>query len=310
MIRAPDCIEIASGLQFPEGPVWCSNASILLVEIRTGVVTRIGPDGDRRTVAICGGGPNGLAVGPDRKAYVCNNGGFEWRSSRGRFYPGHQAERYVSGSIQRIDPVTGDVETLHTQASGGERLRGPNDIVFDASGGYWFTDLGKSRPRERDITGVFYAASPDSAPVETIFPLEGGPNGIGLSPDGSRLYVAETYTGRLFFWELDGPGKIRPNPRSTNGGYYLGCAENGAAFDSLAVDSRGAVCVATPGRDGGVTVFFPDGAKRLIAMDDPMTTNICFGGPDLQTAFITLSLSGRLVAMPWDAPGHRLAFSL
>ena len=57
--------EIASGLQFPEGPIWCSDGSVLLVEIRRGTLTRVHPDGRTEVVAECGGGPNGAAVGRD-----------------------------------------------------------------------------------------------------------------------------------------------------------------------------------------------------------------------------------------------------
>ncbi len=79
--------------------------------------------------------------------------------------------------------------------------------MFDAEGGLWFTDHGKTRTRDRDRTGVFYA-SPDGSQIEEIlFPLE-APNGIGLSPDGGRLYVAETPTARLFAWEILRPGEV------------------------------------------------------------------------------------------------------
>ena len=126
--------------------------------------------------------------------------------------PGNQPASYTGGSIQRVELATGRVETLYT-ACDGRPLRGPNDLVFDAQGGFWFTDHGKTRPRDRDRTGVFYALPDGSSIREVIFPLD-APNGIGLSPDGRRLYVAETHTGRVFWWEIVGPGVVRPNPFS------------------------------------------------------------------------------------------------
>ena len=70
--------EIASGLAFPEGPIALADGSVILVEIAGGRLTRISPTGKKQVVAELGGGPNGAAIGPDGKCYVCNNGGFTW----------------------------------------------------------------------------------------------------------------------------------------------------------------------------------------------------------------------------------------
>jgi gluconolactonase len=80
-------------------------------------------------------------------------------------------------------------------------------------------------------------------------------------------------------------------------------------FDSLAVDGAGNVCVATL-HNGGITVISPDGLSvEHVAMPDRFTTNICFGGADLTTAYITLSVTGRLVAVDWPRPGLKLNWS-
>jgi gluconolactonase len=79
-------------------------------------------------------------------------------------------------------------------------------------------------------------------------------------------------------------------------------------FDSLAVDGAGNVCVATL-VNGGITVISPNGLSiEHIPRPDPLTTNICFGGADLRTAYITLSGTGRLVAMEWPRPKLRLNY--
>ena len=123
-----------------------------------------------------------------------------------------------------------------------------------------------------------------------------------------RLYVAETPTARVFYWDLDGPGSIDVNPRSRNGGHFLAGLPGLQMFDSLAVDGDGNVCVATL-INGGITVISPEGEiLEHVATDDPLTTNICFGGEDLRTAYMTLSASGRLVAADWSRPGLQLAF--
>ena len=228
---------VTTGLKFPEGPVALPDGSVLVVEIARGTLSRVTPDGDVEVVAEPGGGPNGAAIGPDGKCYVCNNGGFEWTERRGRTYPGDQATDYRTGRIERIDLDTGAVEVLY-ESAGDVPLRGPNDIVFDASGGFWFTDHGKTRARERDRTGVFYAKADGSFIEEAIFPLE-APNGVGLSPDENELYVAETPTGRLWAFPLAAPGKLAGERADRpDGGRLVRGREGYFLFDSLAVTQR------------------------------------------------------------------------
>ncbi len=189
--------------------------------------------------------------------------------------PRQQASDYRGGSIQAVDLATGEVETLYTRA-GDIPLRVPNDLIFDNTGGFWFADHGRTRERDEDRTGVFYAQPGGSSIEEKIFPLN-APNGIGLSPDETRLYVAETHTGRVWYWNLVGPGEIVSHPRLPKAGYLLSGLPGLQLLDSLAVDSSGNVCVATIA-NGGITTITPDGRTEHLATDDSLTTNICFGG--------------------------------
>lgn len=305
-MSAPQIREIATGLQFPEGPIALPGGDVLLVEIRRGTLSRVRPDGRTCVVAHTGGGPNGAAIGPDGAAYLCNNGGFEWvEMSGGRMRPAHQPKDYSGGRIERVDIETGRVDVLYTHGPNGP-LRGPNDLVFDAHGGFWFTDLGKTRPRDLDYGAVYYAKPDGSSIVEVVQPIL-TPNGIGLSPDGSRLYVAETRAGRVWAWDIEAPGVLKRQPfPSPWGGTLLHQSPCYRLFDSLAVDAAGNVCVATL-MEGGITVVPPDGgATGWVPMPDVYTTNLCFGGPDLGTAYVTLSTTGRLVAIDWPRPGAPL----
>ncbi|MFN0184269.1 MAG: SMP-30/gluconolactonase/LRE family protein [Aquabacterium sp.] len=303
--------EIANGLQFPEGPVAMADGSVILVEIARGTLSRVTPDGRVSVVAALGGGPNGAAIGPDGAMYVCNNGGFRWmHDSAGLLRPVAQADDYSGGRIERVDLASGRFERVLDNVA-GQPLRGPNDLVFAADGGFYFTDLGKTREREMDRGGVFFARPDGSASVVARPAMT--PNGTALSPDDRTLYYAETEGARLWAFDLDGPGRIRPAPWPSPQGARMLCAAPGGQFqrfDSIAVDAFGNILVATL-MHGGLTVVSPDG--RLVThvpLPDAMTTNCCFGGPDLRTLYVTLSGTGKLVAIDdWPTPGLRLHFN-
>lgn len=294
---------LASGLQFPEGPVALPDGSVLVAEIRGGRIRRIRPDGRTDTLAECGGGPNGLALGPDGALYVCNNGGNTY--APGEVRATGPAADYLGGSIQRVDLHTGACSLLYDRC-GDRRLSAPNDLVFDAFGGMYFTDMGKRHAHWRDHGALYYARA-DGSHIRQLAHGLHTPNGIGLSPDGRVLYVAETETARLWAWTLAEPGLPRATPGSAYHGARLVCGLPGfQRFDSLAVDADGCLCVATLVR-GEVTVVSPAGeVVWTVALGDPLITNLCFGGADLRTAYITLAQAGQLVAMDWPRPGLRL----
>ena len=301
--------EVATGLQFPEGPVALADGSILLVEIARGTLSRVTMDGRISVVADLGGGPNGAAIGPDGAVYVCNNGGFKWATTHdGTHIPVGQAEDYSGGRIERVDLATGRAERLYDSVE-GLGLRGPNDIVFDAHGGFYFTDLGKSRPTDMDLGGVFYGL-PNGQSASVIARPALTPNGVGLSPDGQTLYYAETAGARVWAYDIVAPGQVRKEAwPSPNGGRMVTASPGGhfQRFDSMAIDALGNICVATL-MHGGISVISPDGSMTShVPLPDRYTTNLCFGGRERRTAFITLSGSGKLVAVDdWPVPGLKL----
>lgn len=297
---------LTSGLEFPEGPVALDDGSVLLVEIKRRTLTRVGPDGEKSIAFEPGGGPNGLAIGPDGAVYVANNGGFNFQVIEGltRTAPG-VPQGYAGGWIERIDLDRGERQILYTRC-GDHRLTGPNDIVFDRHGGFYFTDLGKNYPRHRDHGGLYYGLADGSLIVEVAYPMV-TPNGVGLSPDGKTVYVAETEPGRLWAFDLDEPGVARRSrDPAPHGGRFVCGLPGYQRFDSLALEASGNICVATI-VSGCVTVISPSGdVLRQVPTGDPATTNICFGGPDMKTAYITLSGTGQLLVMDWPEPGLSL----
>ena len=253
----PEVRELASGLKLPEGPVALPDGSVILVEMRRQTLSRVTAAGQVEVVADLGGGPK--------------------------------------GAIQVVDPRTGKVETLYDRCD-GQPIGAPNVLVFDEAGGFWFTDFGVYRPGSTDGGGVYYARADCSRIEAKIFPLD-HPNGIGLAPDGKRLYVAETPTGRCIAYDLASPGVLA----AATGDVLVEL--EGQMFDSLAVDAHGHICSATLAT-GAVSDVWPDGSRvDQYLLPDPIVTNVCFGGPDRHTAFATLSLYGRLVAFDWPRAG-------
>lgn len=292
---------IAEGLAFPEGPVVMADGSVIVVEIRRGTVTRCWGQGRSEVIAEVGGGPNGAAIGPDGALYICNNGGFGWSDSN----PMQMGEGYSGGRIERVDLSTGRTDRLYDRC-GEHALRGPNDLVFDKQGGFWFTDYGKDMGRVRDKGGLYYARPDGSGIVEADFGNSGS-NGVGLSPDEQVLYVAETSASRLWAYDLATPGVIH-RQKGPFAGRVVGSVPRLQFFDSLAVTASGRICVATV-LEGGVVSFSPDGEFVTYPTPDRYTTNICFGGEDMMDAYLTFSKGGQLVKTRWPEPGLRLNFN-
>jgi len=298
---------LAEGLQFPEGPVALDDGTVLLVEIEGQRLSKVAPDGTVSTVAELQGGPNGAALGPDGLLYVCNNGGsFTFSATSGFNAPLPVASTHRTGSLQRVDLRTGHVQTLY-ESAGGRRLEGPNDLVFDRHGGIWFTDNGSMTQLGRNYGSICYAL-PDGSRIDLVKEGLISPNGIGLSPDESILYVADTALGRLWAFDIVEPGKIADTQQGRRPGRVIGNLAGANLADSLAVEADGKICVATIG-DGGITVFDPDGKIEHIKLPDPVVTNVCFGGKDMRDVWVTASGTGRLYKGRWPRPGLKLNFS-
>ena len=275
------------------------DGSVLVGEIGGGSVARVGGDGTVERVAMVGGGPNGAAIGPDGALYLCNNGGF-------------RGENRIDPCIQRVDLATGASEVLYRDCD-GVALGSPNDLVFDQAGGFYFTDHVHQG-------GIYYAAA-DGSSITKVVAERPHPNGVGLSPDGAVLYWAETPTRQVQRRRLVAPGAVVPADCDVRALFRPGGADRYAVLaglpgchelDSLAIDSAGSVVVGTL-VDSGVSEIREDGSWTLhrlpAALADPLVTNVCFGGEDLTTLYITCSKTGRLLRATWHCPGAPLAFT-
>lgn len=338
---------LSSDLGYPEGPIHCRDGSIILVEIKNEQLSIVPPQGGpaRKIVAIPGG-PNGAAVGADGNLLICNDGGFDWipipdATSPSIWVAGNQPANYSGGKLQSYNVATGQLKELATDCCQREfppgnriadwapafKLAGLDDLVVDEVGGVWFTDYGKMRERDKDITGVYYLSPDRKTLTQKIYPLN-NPNGIALSPDGTKLYVALTFERKVIYFDVPTPGVIKPNSVTGPGqgvidGSYLLTANlpGQAVLDSMAVDEQGNVYVATmlpqgnnPFTNGGISIISPSGELEFVPLKlpgskfAPLPSNICFGGADMRTAYITCGGSGHLIKMPAQIPGLRLNF--
>jgi gluconolactonase len=300
-----------SGLNFPEGPIILGGGKLAIGECSGGAVVIIDEAGSIERRIPVGGSANGLALGPDNAIYVCNNGGGTYRTTDdGLLLPiVLPPEDYQGGSIQRISLDTYDVTTVYTHC-GTHRLSAPNQLVFDSNGGFYFTDSGKIHLRTVDRGGVYYATVDGTRIDQVIYPLD-CPNGIALSPDGSQLYVVETITSRVWKWRITEPGTVAAPSSAFRPGDLLCTLDDYQLLDSLAIEANGNICVATLGK-GVISVISPDGhllEQVPVPGPDPFVTNICFGEPHNEVAYITSSARGLLYETPWPRTGLRLAFS-
>ncbi|OHV34862.1 MULTISPECIES: SMP-30/gluconolactonase/LRE family protein [Pseudofrankia] len=284
---------LASGLRFPEGPIALDDGSVLVVEIEGGALTRVAADGALSPIH-CGGGPNGAALGPDGAVYVCNNGGLAFKTEDQIRFPYWMAEGNEGGYVQRVDLSTGSVEVVFTQVD-GTPIGNLNDIVFDEHGSCYIVDTTR---------GVLYYADPAAGTIRIAMEGLEYPNGMGLSPDGAKLYASETYSGRVLAWDVKAPGSLGATTElySTGGEHH---------WDGLAIDGAGNVCASNLEKSG-ITVISPGGEvlREFVTPEhDPYVTNICFGGPDGDTAFICSAGRGVLYSLQWPWPGLRLNFA-
>ena len=290
---------VAEGLHFPEAPVCMNDGSLLFVQIQSKQISRLTPDGKVTLVKQLDGGPNGLAIGPDRALYIANDGGrFSFAMRGGYNFPGAPPADHVGGSVQRLDLKSGELTTLY-ESCNGKRLVAPDDLVFDRSGGMWISDIGKVK----GDAGIYYAL-PNGKSITCVKDGMSAPNGIGLSPDGKLLHVSEAR--RLWTFDIAAPGVLAP-ATSYPQAEHAALRERSIA-DSLKVQADGKVCVCTL-LAGGISIIDAAGATEFIQFRDPMPTNLAFGGKGLRDVWVTLSATSSIAKLRWPYAGMKPVFA-
>ena len=294
-----------SGLVFPEGPLLMPDGSILVSELLGNRIVQVWPDGSKKIIAEPPGMPNGLAFGPDGYLYCANMGGL-LHPEIVEGMPGVDSTQlgYRGGSIQRVDIATGEVIDVVTSCDGFV-LPAPDDLIFDAEGNFYFTDIGLTDhgQRKADETGIYFV-SHDFSLVKRIIRSAVPTNGLGISPDGKKLYWTEYLTGRLFMRHIVSPGELA-EPDVAFGDCIFTHPLPVTWFDSLTVGAEGQIAVAvhngSPDGRSGVITFSPEGSEvDFVGFDDAWATHVIFSVSGDPTAYLTLSATGRVAEMPWN----------
>jgi len=257
------------------------------------------PDGGKSAIGSTGGGPNGLARGPDGALYVCNNGGNEY--AHGGFLSTGPSEDYQGGYIQADRSAHRGQRVLYSQC-GGHKLSAPNDIVFDRHGGFYFTDLGSAGHATATMAALLCAAD-GSKIVELVHPML-SPNGVGLSrtrkPSMSQTPKARGSSLRHRRTRRRPQGAVplalRRAPHMRAGRF--------SAVDSLAVEASGNIAVATL-ISGHITVIAPRGGRAAGQDAGCLPDQHLLWRSDMKTAYITLSVS--VSSLRWIGPSRACA---
>jgi gluconolactonase len=262
---------LANGVGFTEAPLWTRDGRLLVVAMSRGLVLEVDLDGAGVVGSVeTGGGPNGLAEGPDGAVWVAQNAGAV-RPSR--------SPRPVAAGLQRIDGRTVADFPLPGALA-------PNDLTLGPDGRIWFTDPGLPGATTR---GRVCALDPASGRAEVLLDGLDFPNGLAVGPEGDVLYLARTDEGRVTRHRWDGE-------RLTWDGVAATLPAGGP--NGIALDVHGRLYAAAPGADA-VFVFEPDGrlGRRLEFAEPTFPTNLCFAGTDLDRLVVTAAKGGRVVVL-------------
>ncbi len=251
-------VKISGEFKFTEGPIADSKGNVYFTDQPNDRIMKYSTEGELTTWMQPSGRSNGMYFDKNDNLWVCAD---------------EKNELWIIDQDKQV-------EVLLDSYNGG-KLNGPNDLWIAPDGSTYFTDPYYQRPWwDRDTTQqdgqcVYYLSSDQSTLTRIIDDLK-QPNGIIGTPDGKTLYVADIGDNKTYVYDLEGNGKIS-NKR-------LFC-EKGS--DGMTLDEKGNVYLT---HKGGVFVYNPAGEQiRLIEIDEPWTANVCFGGSDMKTLFITAS---------------------
>jgi gluconolactonase len=248
---------LAGGFKFTEGPAADAQGNVFFTDQPNDRILKWSIDGKLSTFLEPCGRSNGLCFDAQGNLWACAD---------------------EKNEMWRIDPA--GKATVIIKDYQGKLLNGPNDVWLRPDGGVYFSDpfykrnYWKRGPAEQDCQAVYFL-TPDHKSLRRVADDLKQPNGLIGTPDGKTLYVADIAARKTYVYRVQPDGSLT--------GKKLFC-ELGS--DGMTIDSAGNVYLT--GR--GVIVFDPSGKQiEHIAVPEPWTANVCFGGRDGHTLFITAS---------------------
>ncbi|MCO8122793.1 SMP-30/gluconolactonase/LRE family protein [Stieleria sp. TO1_6] len=262
---------VQDGFAFTEGPAWEPQSKrLFFTDIPNTAIHQLASDGTVTTFSADSKHNNGLVVTGDGKLLGCQ----------------------MDGQVVQYDLETATATVLASQFE-GKRFNAPNDLTVDSQGGIYFTDplFRAPTPLPQSAQAVYYIApGGDVSRVSTDLPA---PNGIGLSPDGKRLYVCPSKQAEMLVYDVTAPGKLSPPRTFCTLQQPAGSSDTGA--DGIALDVHGNLYITT---HIGVQIYSPQGKQRGVVSFPEQPANVCFGGDDWQTMYVTARTGLYRVKMP------------
>jgi gluconolactonase len=256
---------VSSEFVFTEGPAVDKEGNIYFTDQPNDKIMKWSADGSLSIFMDGTGRSNGLFIDKNGNLFACAD---------------------LNNQLWMIDKSKN--VTVLVKDFNGKKLNGPNDLWIDPQGGIYFTDPFYKRDywtrteKEIEEENVYYL-SPDRAKLTIAAPGLMQPNGIIGTPDGKKLYVADIKGRKTYSFIIQKDGTLTDKKLFADMG-----------SDGMTIDSKGNVYLTGK----GVTVFNSKGEKiETIPIDAPWTANVCFGGKDRKTLFVTASKSVFTVKM-------------
>jgi gluconolactonase len=261
---------VASTFAFTEGPAWDPRGALYFSDIPNATIHRLSAGDELSALTTDSRHANGLLIAADGSMLACQ----------------------MDGQVVRYDLESGQATVL---AAGyqGQRFNAPNDLVNDDSGGIYFTDplFRAPQPLPQGVQAVYYIAA--AGEVRRVSEDLPAPNGIGLSPDGKRLYVIPSQQAEMLVYDVAGPGQLSRGRTLCRLRQPAGKDNTGG--DGMAVDVQGNLYITT---NLGVEIFSPQGVHRGLVVFPQQPANVTFGGKDRKTMYVTARTGLYRVQMP------------